>query len=324
MSKLGRILQARSIEAFLLSLEIINKITVSYRLESFTYLFCNAWELLLKAHLLKTGQNIFYKKKKGKLRRSLSLRDCLDKVFTNLDDAVRLNIERIEELRDNATHLFVPVVPADVLGLFQAGVINYAKKLKEWTGADLATRVPLGMMALVYDVDPSTHSLDSAIVRRNMTPEGIKWLRNFQQDIRSKAKSVEADVEQQFYIPINLRLAIVKNPSKADIVLGSGQGGTEAMIVEVAKDPDKTHPYRQKDVLKEMVKRCSPTPTLNQYDFLCVRKVFKVENKREFYYKSKFAAPQYSEAFIDWLIEQYQKDNAFFTKAKKKFREIQS
>jgi hypothetical protein len=180
------------------------------------------------------------------------------------------------------------------------------------------------MMALVYDLDPSTHSLDSAIVRRNMTPEGIKWLRNFQQDIRSKAKSVEADVVQQFYIPINLRLAIIKNPSKADIVLGSGQGGTEAMIVEVAKDPDKTHPYRQKDVLKELVKRCSPAPTVNQYDFLCVRRVFKIESKPEFYYKSKFATPQYSEVFVDWLIEQCQKDNAFFTKAKKKFKEIQS
>ena len=42
----------KSIEAYVLALETINRLSIQYRLESFCYLFCNAWELLLKAKIL--------------------------------------------------------------------------------------------------------------------------------------------------------------------------------------------------------------------------------------------------------------------------------
>ena len=75
----GRLLD-KSIEAYILSLETINRLSVKYRVETFAYLICNAWELLLKAKILqdtKRRRAIYYKKKRGEPRRSLSLRDCL-------------------------------------------------------------------------------------------------------------------------------------------------------------------------------------------------------------------------------------------------------
>jgi len=77
MSKLFRSLRESSIEAIVLSLEIINKLSISYRLQTFAFLFCNAWELLLKAKLVADKRKIFYRKKRGKARLSLSLDDCL-------------------------------------------------------------------------------------------------------------------------------------------------------------------------------------------------------------------------------------------------------
>jgi hypothetical protein len=44
----GRLL-GKSLEAYLLALETINRLTITYRVETFCALACNAWELLLKA-----------------------------------------------------------------------------------------------------------------------------------------------------------------------------------------------------------------------------------------------------------------------------------
>ena len=44
----------KSKEAFVMAIEIYNKPTIKYRVEGFSFFICNAWELMLKAYLLKT------------------------------------------------------------------------------------------------------------------------------------------------------------------------------------------------------------------------------------------------------------------------------
>jgi hypothetical protein len=86
-------------------------------------------------------------------------------------------------------------------------------------------------------------------------------------------------------------------------------------------DPDHTHPYRQKEVVKLLKERLSGRKEVTSHDVFCVRKVHGIDGSRsDFYYKSKFASPQYSEAFVNWLAEQYEKDPVFFDKAKKAFK----
>ena len=59
-------------------------------------------------------------------RESLSLRECLDRgLFPNRADPERRNVERIADLRDEATHLVVSEIPCEVMCLFQACVINF-------------------------------------------------------------------------------------------------------------------------------------------------------------------------------------------------------
>lgn len=43
----------KSQEAFILGIEVYNKPTIRYRVEGFSFFICNAWELLLKAILIK-------------------------------------------------------------------------------------------------------------------------------------------------------------------------------------------------------------------------------------------------------------------------------
>lgn len=47
-------------EAFVMAIEVYNKPTIRYRLEGFSFFICNAWELMLKAHLIKTKRRNFH------------------------------------------------------------------------------------------------------------------------------------------------------------------------------------------------------------------------------------------------------------------------
>jgi hypothetical protein len=84
-------------------------------------------------------------------------------------------------------------------------------------------------------------------------------------------------------------------------------------------DPDQTHPYRLKEVLQRVNEEYG-RKVINNYDVLCVRKVHNVENQPNFYYKSRFGPSQYSEAFVNWLVEQFEKDQLFFKKAREKMK----
>lgn len=322
MRRLAKNLLESSIDAFVLSLGIINNPSISYRLESFVFLFCNAWELLMKAKLHQDRRKIFYRKRKNQPRKSLSLDDCLNRIFTSDINPIKSNIIKIAELRNNAMHLVIPFVPPDILGLFQAGVLNYTNKLQEWFNISLSEKITPGMMALIYDFKPDDLSLEHTIISKRLPAETIKWMKEFQQRINTTKLELKENL-YQFHIPINLSLAIVRNPKKADIVLSAGREAPEqGVIVEVPKDPDKTHPHRQKEVIEKVNKELEGQIKINQYDILVIRKLFNVDKRPEWFYQSRIPgrSPQYSNAFINWLVTKAKKNKEFFKQARSKYK----
>lgn len=179
-----------SIDAYVLSLETINRLSVEYRLESFCILLCNAWELLLKARIAQVHgrQAIYYSRKKGESLRTLSGKDCSQRVFPNQQLDVRMNLEKVIDLRDECTHLVIAKVPSDILELLQSCVLNYHKCLVEWFGISLSDRVPVGMMTIVFEIAPLTS--DITLLRKSLGAEEIKFLAKFQAEIIRKVKSM--------------------------------------------------------------------------------------------------------------------------------------
>jgi EC042_2821-lke REase len=86
-------------------------------------------------------------------------------------------------------------------------------------------------------------------------------------------------------------------------------------------DPDRTHPYRQTEAIAEANRRLPEGVEINPYDVLSVRRVHEIneETRPEFTHVPKFGSPQYSEAFVEWLVDQYRRDPEFFTRAKAKY-----
>lgn len=218
----GRLLE-KSIEAFILSLETINRLSIKYRVETFAYLICNAWELLLKAKILndtKKRSSIFYKRKLDEPLRSIALRDCLKIVFNSEIDPTRRNLERIVELRDESVHLIISEVPRTVLGLFQSCVLNYHRCLTNWFDVSLYDRISVGMMTIVFDFIPEQLDLENPVLRRHLGKESVDYLTVFQSGIMQEYESLNKPAE--YSIDINYKLALVQKPGEADIVLVKG------------------------------------------------------------------------------------------------------
>lgn len=314
----------KSVEAYVLALETINRLTIQYRLESFCFLFCNAWELLLKAKIITDSGNdasVFYKQQQGQTKRSFSLRDCLKKVIPNEGDPLRRNIERIEELRDESVHLVIGQIPRDVTCLFQAGVINYHKRLNQWFGDSLSDRFPVGMMSIVFDRSPEQNDISDSRLQQQLGPDAASFLSRYCAEIKNEFDQLQRPA--QFSIPIDYHLVLTRRNDDADIALSSGSAnGETTQIVEIAKDPSITHPYRQKEAI-EKVNEALQTE-INQYDIRCINEVHGIKSRRDYFYKGRVTGSpgQFSQAFVNWIITRYSQDKGFFKNTRAKAKEM--
>ena len=313
----------KSIEAYVLALETINRLTIQYRCEAFCYLFCNAWELLLKSKILADASiddAIFYKQKQGQPKRSLSLRGCLKRVFQNPNDPTRKNIERIEELRDEAVHLVISRIPSDIMGIFQAGVLNYHKLLNSWFGQSLSERYPLGMMNLVYDIGPDEWDITDKRLRGELDPNTAEFLVRFCADIMNDFDNLERPPE--YSIRIEYRFTSTRGKDEADFSFSTGpRDGGLTKAVQVAKDSSVSHPYRQKELIRKLNSKIEGQ-TINQYDIQSINRIYRVKSRPEYFYQGKVKGSpgQYSVAFLEWLVRRHNNDSEFFSSARDRDR----
>lgn len=300
MKRLSRQLLGKSQEAFLLSLEIYNKPTIQYRLEAFCFFFTNAWELMLKAYLLegtKSEKSIFYLKEKNKPRKSITLRDALRRVFPNEKDPIRKNIEDIADLRDSATHLIVQELESIYVGLFQAGVLNYLEKLKDWFGVNITDKISPAMLSLIFDIGKVT----PVILKKRHGRE----ISNFF-DIKSSEieNNINSLADKKYCISVEYKLALVKNPKDADITLSAGpQGKFSGTIIEVPKDPSLTHPFRQIDCIDQIKERITDKAVFNSYDFQAILHKEKIRGNNRYHYRyAAFGNNSYSPELVDFIV----------------------
>jgi hypothetical protein len=83
----------------------------------------------------------------------------------------------------------------------------------------------------------------------------------------------------------------------------------------VVQNADEVWPFRQQELLREINKRL-PSLKLSSYDVQCANwKLGTLRSHPEFAFRSHpKASPQYSQAYVDWFVEQGRRDLAFFQK----------
>lgn len=149
----------QSEQAAVAAIEVYNKPSFSYREESFIILLVNAWELLLKAKILKdTGKvrslYVHYGPNNRKIKKARCGNPLTIDLFAaakklSLDQTVFDNIEMLTEVRDTCVH-FHPTddIKELVFNLGTAALRNYSTLMQEWFKRSLGKHhfyiLPLG------------------------------------------------------------------------------------------------------------------------------------------------------------------------------------
>lgn len=241
----------KSIEAFLLAIEIFNKPTIAYRVEGFSFFICNAWELLLKARIAKKDglKSIYYK---DDLDRTLSLNSCIKKIFTNDKDPLRENLEKIIELRNIATHYVTEEYEQICAPLFQAAVINYCDKLMDFFDLDITNKISANFLMLSMKVSPIDHQEIQARYPESISEKLI--------DLFSQIENARREIaDDRFAILIHHDFYLTNDRKNATAEIAVTKEATKAaFFINNPKDGQKTCPHTAKrfiSIINRWIKR---------------------------------------------------------------------
>lgn len=281
----------RSLDAFTLALEVYNRPSLCNRVEAFTIMMVNAWELFLKAEILDTfgEEKVFYKNGK-----SISISDALPLRIQN-NDPVKRNIDTLILLRDQATHLLIPELQPQLSRLFQANVFNYQDRYRKQMGNSPLAGQSVGMLSLVID-GPAP---EIGVIKENYGALTATEVDKFIKAFDDTNRALNSD---KFSISIEYMLALVRNPNKSDLVLSTGEQGQKAIIITQAKNLNDTHPYFTDDAILAINTKQTASK-INRHSFQAIVFKHKIKtNKNSDMYNFTDRA-RYSEAFVTWVVK---------------------
>lgn len=307
----------KSIEAFILGIEIYNKPTIKYRVEGFSFFVCNAWELLLKAYMVKSkGEDFIYYENNPE--RTLSLNRCIKEVFTNNKDPLRINLEKIIDLRNTSTHFITEEYEQIYVPLFQSCVINYSNKLIDFFNIDISNYIPQNFLTLSININ-------------EITENSIKA--KYPKQIASKILKATQDINQlsvkhgpNFSISITHDLYLTKNKKHASAEFKFSQNAEDAVfILKDIRDPKETHKYTASKCIKilnkwikkeklnfqSLSKEEGKENTFNMYHFKLFVDFYNLKSDLKYCYV--YEAHQqpsytYSQATINLIFSEIKKD----------------
>jgi hypothetical protein len=253
-----RKLLANGKAALLAAIEIYNKPRIDYRDECFVILLLNAWELILKAAISKSGQTIFYPKRRNEPYRTFSLTDAFRKAESLLPtgfgtQALRLNLELLGLYRDNAVHFYnAKAFGAVIYALAQTSVVNLRDLLREIFGLELSNDITWQLLPLGLDtpIDPIEF-----IAGRSSTGKQSIAVKQFLAQIAKSTQELETgnlDTSRLLTV-FKVKLESTKKIENADIIVGvqkPGDAGAGPLIVSKPMDPNLTHPIRTKALVE--------------------------------------------------------------------------
>lgn len=303
----------KSVEAFTLAIEIYNKPTIKYRVEGFAFFICNAWELMLKAHMIKKigYDSIYYKDNPN---RTISISDCISKVFTNNKDPLRLNLEKIIELRDTSTHYITEEYEMVYIPLFQSCILNFNEKMMLFHGVDMTDIIPQNFLTLSVSMKALN---ENEIIAKYPEEIASKLLER-----KSSIDDISDDNNAKFAIRIDHYHYLTKDPSKAtSFVKVDSNAEASVKIIKELKDPNDTHKYNAKGCIDWIRKELGKTPLIlyyrgkqtkfNNFHFTNFCKHYRIkENEKFCYVHRQFSQPQYSysQQAIEFIITELRKD----------------
>lgn len=319
MEKLKNKFIEKSIEAFILGLEIYNKPTIKYRIEGFSFFICNAWELMLKAELLNRQIPIYYKDNES---RTLSLENVVKKIYSDSNTRIRLNLEKIIELRNISTHYITEDYELKYALLFQACVINFTNELLRFHNQDITQHIAQNFLTISASYEP----LSNEEIRIKYPAEIAEKFIQQANEIDILSNEYNSD---KFSIGIKQNLFITKKKKEANFTVAiCKESENKVAIIKDPKDPSQTHKYSYANVitvveerLKKQNIKLNYKKSFNQYVLNLIIDFYKIKDEPKYSYCHRIGNSThytYSEQFIEFILIEIKKDPHNFVESLKK------
>lgn len=296
----------KSKEAFMMAIEVYNKPSIKYRVEGFGFFICNAWELMLKAHMINTmgNESVYYKDNPN---RTITLEKCIRTVFTNDKDPLRRNLEKIIELRNIGVHWVTEEYEMIYIPLFQASVFNFIDKILTFHNVDMTEVIPHNFLTLTVSYDVLDHNKIRAKYPKEVAERLI--------GINEELNPIIEENNHRFAIRVDHHYYITKDKSAASAFVGvDGSADATVKIVKQMQDPNDTYKYTAKKCCAEINRRLEKRQIelqFNMYHFNLFCKYYGIkENERLCYVSKMFSQPQYSYSIqtIELIVGEIKKD----------------
>ena len=307
----------KSEEAFVLAVELYNRPSLKYGAESCSILLCNAWELMLKAHMIRKWgiDSIYFKDDPS---RTLALSDCLKRVFTNEKDPLRVNMKNVMEFRNTNTHFITDEYDLFYGPFLQSCVENYADKLWELHNRSVSELIPDNRLALAM----RRGAIVPDVIRTKYDAAVVQELLARRKDV---ADAIGAEGNQRIAATYETSLRLVKKKNDADLNVYIQNGSEHGIaIVKDVKDAVSFYPYTAGNATKKidsLLKKRGITFCFNgsvkekftTYAFQLFTKVYEMKGDERFSYDRKTAGEKtsnwiYSEAAVEFIAHQVEKD----------------
>lgn len=278
----------KSKESFSLAIELYNRPTLKYHAEACSIFLCNAWELMLKAYLIKTQgiSSIYFK---DNPERTISLDDCLSKIFTNDKAPLRVNMRELIDFRNTNTHFVTDEWEIFYGPYLQAAVTNYAQQLEELLNESVSDLMPENHLTLAVrrgDIQPD-------IIRAKYDPAVAERLLKKRHEL---AEVAGTNGDENIAAIYETTLRLVKKEGDADLnVYVSKNSDTPVNVIRNVKDSRSYYPYTPKIVIDkvnhrlkreniDLVRDGEPHERFNMYDFGLFTGIYNMKGDERFSY----------------------------------------
>ncbi|MGX7390922.1 DUF3644 domain-containing protein [Dolosigranulum pigrum] len=301
MTDLTKQLVDKSIEAFIMGLEIYNKPTIKYRIEGFSFFICNAWELMLKAELLNRGETIYYPNSDT----TISLSETVSKIYTDVNQPLRKNIEEIIALRNIATHFITEDDEVMYAPFFQSNVLSFSEQVERFHNIKIINHIPQNFLTLSV----SFHQLTDEEIKRKYSSETAKnfiYRRNNLEELKNTTSS------NDLYIPLRIELYQTKQPETSDLSFAVDNQAEDKMgIVKVEIDPKNKYNLTRKNVIAGVNKQLKAKNILfhytaadgksyfNSYTLNLIDNYYNLSGKLAYQFGH---SKRYSQQFVDEIV----------------------
>lgn len=244
------------------------------------------------------------------------------KIYPDKHTRIRLNLEKIIELRNISTHFITEEYEVKYAPLFQACVLNYTNEMVRFQNRDITEYILQDFLTISARYEPLTNEE----IKIKYPPEIAQKFIQQSNEIDVLNKEYDSD---KFAINIAQHLYITKKKKDADFTVKIEKSSDNPVaIVKDVKDPSDTHKYSYNNVITAVNESLNKRGIqmgykhgFNQYVLNMIIEFYSVKQIPKFAYEHIIGNQHsftYFQQFVEFIVREIRKGPQHFVESLKK------